>query len=58
MARKTHSLGRDGLGLMISLVVDGPVIVLARQGGARTPAQSIQLTAQQLRDAVSVIGAA
>lgn len=57
-ARTAHSLGRDGLACMITLYHEGPVFVLRRQAGVRTSEQSIQLTAQQIRDMAAVVDAA
>jgi len=59
MARRvTHSLGRDGLHCMITLLADGPVFLLQRQAGVRTPLQTIQLTAQQIRDMAAIVAQA
>lgn len=55
MARTTHSLGRDGQGLLVMLVEAGGVFLLSRQANKGGDGMlTIQLTAEQIRDMAAV----
>jgi hypothetical protein len=56
--RRTHNLGRDGLGCLITLAATDKVYILKRQPGVRTPTQQIQLTEDQILEMAAVVRAA